>query len=409
MGLLSVYSESFKGLSKESWMLSVVMLINRAGSMVLPFLGVYMTDHLGFSIANAGIILGFYGVGSVLGSLVGGWLTDRFGEYRVQFLSLLLSVPLFLLIPIFSSIWGMAAIILLQSTVTECFRPANSVAITKYAKPENITRSFSLNRMAINLGFSVGPALGGILSAISYEFLFALNALAALVSAIVYFKFFSKRNKEFKSKLTQNQSQKEQTGRKGGSPYRDFPFLIYSFLCMIFAVCFFQFFNTIPIFYKEVVHLDQQTIGYVLGYSGFIIVIFEMLLVNLADKYLSLPSTLLVGSVLVGISFLLLAVDSHVATIFLSISVLSFGEILAFPFMSTITALRSGEENKGAYMGLNGMSFAASFVITPLLGTWIASEFGFNTLWVGTVVVMVLVGLGLYQVVKSMVKKRRTA
>ncbi|STC93881.1 putative transporter [Chryseobacterium carnipullorum] len=187
--LISVYTSSFKGLSEESWMLALVMLINRAGSMVLPFLGVYMTGHLHFSIENSGIILSFFGIGSVLGSWLGGLITDKIGEYRVQSLSLLLSVPLFCLIPLFKTEVGLAAIILIQSIVSETFRPANSVAITKYAKPENITRAFSLNRMAVNLGFSIGPALGGILSAISYEFLFFSNALAALLAGFNVYPF----------------------------------------------------------------------------------------------------------------------------------------------------------------------------------------------------------------------------
>jgi len=383
------------------------MLINRSGSMVLPFLGVYMTDHLHFSIENAGIVLGFFGVGSVLGSWIGGYFTDRFGEYKVQIISLFLSVPLFLLIPLFPTVEGMAFIILLQSTVTESFRPANSVAITKYAKPENITRSFSLNRMAINLGFSVGPAMGGILSAISYEFLFIANAVAVFVAGIFYVKFFRKRNKIFeKDRKLHRKNKQEIKVKQGRNAYRDVPFLVYSFLCMIFSVCFFQFFNTIPIFYKEVVHLDQQTIGYILGYSGFIIVILEMLVVNWADKYLNLSKTLLLGSVLVGVSFFLLFLDAHLLTIFISISVLSFAEILALPFMSTITALRSDEQNKGAYMGLNGMAFAVSFIITPLLGTWVAGQFGFKTLWMGSTITMILVGMGLYKIVQYMLEKK---
>ncbi|WP_131828781.1 MFS transporter, partial [Elizabethkingia occulta] len=167
-------------------MLSIVMLINRSGSMVLPFLGVYMTDQLEFSIKESGIVLSFYGVGSVIGSWLGGYFTDKFGEYRVQSTSLFLSAPLFLLIPIFTSVEGMALIILLQSIISETFRPANSVAITKYARPENLTRAFSLNRMAINLGFSIGPALGGILSSVSYELLFITNAVGAILAGIFY-------------------------------------------------------------------------------------------------------------------------------------------------------------------------------------------------------------------------------
>ncbi|OPB87608.1 MFS transporter [Elizabethkingia ursingii] len=379
-------------------MLSIVMLINRSGSMVLPFLGVYMTDQLEFSIKESGIVLSFYGVGSVIGSWLGGYFTDKFGEYRVQSTSLFLSAPLFLLIPIFTSVEGMALIILLQSIISETFRPANSVAITKYARPENLTRAFSLNRMAINLGFSIGPALGGILSSFSYELLFITNAVGAIMAGIFYVRFFRKRHKIYQKrnkekKITNEAIQKEL------SPYKDFPFLVYCLLCAIFSVCFFQFFNTIPIFYKEVGHLDQKSIGYILGYSGFIIVVLEMLVVNFADKYLTIAKTLLYGILMCSVAYAMLAINHHISLILLSISILSVGEILVLPFMSTITALRSGKTNQGAYMGLNGMTFSISFIITPLLGTSVASDLGFNTLWIGSGVVLALAAIGMYFVV----------
>ncbi|HIC8755293.1 MFS transporter [Elizabethkingia anophelis] len=379
-------------------MLSIVMLINRSGSMVLPFLGVYMTDQLEFSIKESGIVLSFYGVGSVIGSWLGGYFTDKFGEYRVQSTSLFLCAPLFLLIPIFTSVEGMALIILLQSIISETFRPANSVAITKYARPENLTRAFSLNRMAINLGFSIGPALGGILSSVSYELLFITNAVGAILAGIFYVRFFRKRHKIYQKKMKEKSMVKD-TLEKERSPYRDSPFLVYCLLCAIFSVCFFQFFNTIPIFYKEVAHLDQKSIGYILGYSGFIIVVLEMLVVNFADKYLTIAKTLLYGILMCAAAYAMLAINHHISLIMLSISILSVGEILVLPFMSTITALRSGKTNQGAYMGLNGMTFSISFIITPLLGTSVASDLGFNTLWIGSGVVLALAGIAMYFVV----------
>lgn len=386
-------------------MLSIVMLINRSGTMVLPFLGVYMTDFLNFSIEEAGIVLSFFGLGSVVGSWVGGYLTDKLGEYQVQAFSLFLSTPLFLLIPLFHTMGGMMFIIFVLSSVTEMFRPANSVAITKYAKPGNITRSFSLNRMAINLGFSIGPALGGILSTISYEFLFIMNAFTVFMAGIVYVKFFRKRHISYK--IAQKENKKSiVVEEKGRSPYRDTPFLVYSFLCMVFSICFFQFLNTIPIFFKEVVHFEQQTIGYILGYTGVFLVIFEMLVVNFADRYLTLAKTLLLAALLVGASFGLLALGTSLFLIIFSMTLLSLGEILALPFMSSITAERSNKSASGAYMGLNGMAFAVSFIITPLLGTWVAGNYGFNTLWIGSLFVLILTGLGLYGIVNKMLPRK---
>lgn len=405
MKLFNSYIKTFKGLSREAWMLSIVMLINRSGSMVLPFLGVYMTDHLKFSLENAGIVLSFYGIGSVLGSYLGGLLTDRFGEYYVQSWSLFLSAPIFLIIPFFPSVEMMAFLIFLQSTISDTFRPANSVAITKYARPENLTKAFSLNRMAINLGFSIGPALGGILSGISYNFLFVVNAVGAVAAGIIYVIFFRKRNKIFREK---KKLEPEKIIDKAftKSPYKDYPFLLYSILCGVFAICFFQFFNTIPLFYKDVAKLSQSTIGFVLGYSGFIIVLLEMPLVSIAERTLKIPQILFIGIVMAGLSYLILLLGSNVALLLLSMTILSVAEIWVLPFMSTVTALRAERGNKGAYMGLNGIAFSFSFIFTPFLGTYVVGRFGFDSLWIGSFSVLALSAILIYIVVKKMIPTR---
>lgn len=361
-----------------------------------------MTDHLKFSLENAGIVLSFYGIGSVLGSWLGGYLTDKFGEYYIQSWSLFLSAPIFLIIPFFPSMEMMAVLIFLQSTISDTFRPANSVAITKYARPENLTKAFSLNRMSINLGFSIGPALGGILSGISYSFLFVVNFIGAIVAGIIYVIFFRKRNKIFREKKKSETS--EAVKKTGKSPYKDNPFLVYSILCTIFAICFFQFFNTIPLFYKEVGKLSQSTIGFILGYSGFIIVLLEMPLVSIAERTLKISQILFFGILLCGISYLLMAFGSSIPMLMISMTSLCIGEIFVMPFMSTVTAVRSENGNKGAYMGLNGIAFSFSFIITPFLGTFIVSRFGFDSLWIGSFVILTLTSLLIFLIVKKMIK-----
>lgn len=403
MKLFNSYINTFKGLSREAWMLSIVMLINRSGSMVLPFLGVYMTDHLKFSLENAGIVLSFYGIGSVLGSWLGGFLTDKFGEYYIQSWSLFLSAPIFIIMPFFSSVDMMALLIFLQSAISDTFRPANSVAITKYARPENLTKAFSLNRMAINLGFSIGPALGGILSGISYNFLFVVNGIGAVTAGIIYVIFFRRRNKIFREKKKLEPTKTiEKTVTK--SPYKDYPFLLYSFLCAVFAVCFFQFFNTIPLFYKDVAKLDQSTIGFILGYSGFIIVLLEMPLVSLAERVLKIPQILSIGIIMSGVSYLLLLFGSNIPLLLLSMSILSIAEIWVLPFMSTVTALRAERGNKGAYMGLNGIAFSFSFIFTPFLGTYVVSHFGFDSLWIGSFAILMVTASLIFWITKKMIK-----
>jgi len=175
-------------------------------------------------------------------------------------------------------------------------------------------------------------------------------------------------------------------------------------LCSIFAICFFQFFNTIPLFYKDVAKLSQSTIGFILGYSGFIIVLLEMPLVSIAERTLKIPQILFLGAVLAGLSYLMLIFGSNISWLILSMTILCIAEIWALPFMSTVTALRSENGNKGAYMGVNGIAFSFSFIITPFLGTYIVSRFGFDSLWLGSFAVLTITSFLLFVVVKKMIK-----
>lgn len=409
--LFKIYADSFKGLSLESWMLSIVMLINRTGSMVLPFLGVYMIDHLKFSLEQSGLVLACFGVGSVIGSWLGGYLTDKIGEYYVQASALFISVPLFCLYPFFNTPVALGIMVLTQSIVSEVFRPANSVAIAKYARPQNLTRAFSLNRMAVNLGFSIGPALGGLMAAYSYDLLFYGNAFFTLAAGFMYLYFFNRRQKLFRLKKERS-AQFEGTeivpeSVKERSPYRDGPFIIFCILCAFFSMCFFQLMNTLPLFYKNDLGLSQSNIGLLMGTNGFVVVIFEMLLVHIAEKRFSPGQTLLYGTLMCALSFFLLAFSPGLAILFLSISLLSLGEILVLPFMATITAQRAGTTNKGAYMGANGMAFSLAFIVSPILGTGIAETFSFSNLWIGTTIILVICSIAFKFYVPVLLKGKK--
>ncbi|WP_395092306.1 MFS transporter [Vaginella massiliensis] len=399
--IASLFINSYKGLSNESWMLAVVMLINRAGSMVLPFLGIYMTDVLGFSFQQVGFALSCFGIGSVIGSYAGGWLTDKLGEFKVQTTSLILSAPMFLLLIFFKSFESISLIILIQSIISETFRPANSVAITKHAKPKNITRSFSLNRMAINLGFSIGPSLGGILSGISYDFLFIFNSLTYLLAGLVYYFYF--RNKKHKNSTEQAESVDIKIlKQKERSPYRDWIFIAFCLFCTFFSIAFFQFFNTLPLFYREVAQLSPTVIGLILGFNGLLVVSLEMILVHYTEKRFTVTQIIAGGSILSALSYTFIGIDHSLIFIFLSMIFLSVGEILALPFMSTVTAMRSGVYNKGAYMGLNGMSFSLAFIIAPTLCTYIADRYGFDILWFGSAIMLLFTAIGFYLIIPKL-------
>lgn len=394
---LKNYFKVYQGLSTPAWMLALVMLVNRSGAMVVPFLGVYLVNHLGFSLENAGILLSCFGIGSVAGSSLGGWLTDKFGHFNVQLFSLIGIIPLFLLLPHLTTMPTIAAGILALSLVSDIFRPANSVSLAHYSKPENLVRSFTLNRMALNLGFSIGPALGGFLAAISYDLLFYGNAVGATVAALIFYFYF--RNKKGSAKDKETEALKSIPYQ---SPYKDKLFLVFTFLSILFAICFFQLFSTLPLYYREVYQLTEKSIGVILAFSGVVIFCLEMMIVHFAERKSTAGNAIIIGVIFCGLAFASLAVVYGIWLLYISMFLLCIAEMLAMPFMATVTLQRSNAKNRGAYMGLNSLALSAGLIFAPWWGTKIAAGYGFNTLWVGTGLLMFLTAIGFYFLMKKM-------
>lgn len=395
---LRLYLDAYRGLSAPAWMLALVMLINRSGAMVIPFLGVYMINHLSFSLEDTGTVLSCFGIGAVAGSFAGGWLTDKVGHFKVQLFSLILTVPMFFLLPELNTVMKLAIGVFMLSLISETFRPANSVSIAYYSKPDNIIRSFSLNRMAMNLGFSIGPALGGFLAAISYTFLFYGNAIAAFFSAILFFIYFrNRKGNEKKSGV-----EIENNGLKDRSPYKDVLFMLFSILCSIFTICFFQLLSTLPLYYREVYQMTEANIGVILAFSGVVVFLLEMLLVHIAEKRLSPRDIIVLGTLLCGFSFLTLNLAHGMWVLYTAMFVLCLAEILAMPFMATITLQRSTINTRGAYMGINSLSVSVAHVFSPFIGTRVAAVYGFPVLWWGTAMVLLLTAIGFFFVMKRM-------
>lgn len=395
-----LYLDAYRGLSTPAWMLALVMLINRSGAMVIPFLGVYMINHLKFSLEDTGTVLSCFGIGAVSGSFLGGWLTDKSGHFKVQLFSLILTVPMFFLLPELNTVLKLAVGVFMLSLISETFRPANSVSIAYYSKPDNIIRSFSLNRMALNLGFSIGPAMGGFLAAVSYTFLFYGNAIAAFLSALLFFLYF--RNRRGNEKKLADPDPVAADPLKNRSPYKDSLFIFFSVLSCIFAVCFFQLLSTLPLYYRTAYKLSEADIGIILAFSGMVVFLLEMLLVHIAEKRMTARGVIVLGTILCGLSFFVLNLANGIWVLYLAMFVLCIAEILAMPFMATVTLQRSSLKTRGAYMGINALSFSLAHVFSPFLGTRIAAAYGFEVLWYGTTGVLLLTAFGFLLVMKKM-------
>jgi predicted MFS family arabinose efflux permease len=373
--MLALYRDAYSGLSKNTWLLSLVMLVNRSGTMVIPFMTIYLTQpSMGFSIAQAGAVIGVAGLGSVCGGFLGGRMTDRFGFHRVQLVTLAGGGLLFILLGQMRSYPLICGCVFLLNLVNDSFRPANSTAIAAYSKEENRTRSYSLNRLAINLGWAIGGAIGGILASINYHLLFWVDGCTNLLAALLIGRFLGKA-----SVTPHAERQKVDAAQ---TPYRDKIYLWFIFCTILFASAFFQLFSVLPVYYKRTLHMPEYMIGLLMTLNGLIIAFFEMILVFRLEGRRENLYYIFYGAGLVGSSYLLLNILPLTVTTALFCMILTtMGEILAMPFMNSFWVSRTTNATRGQYAGLYTIAWSTAQVVGPAGGAEIADHVGFRPLW----------------------------
>ena len=372
--LIKIYFNTFSGLSREVWWLALITLINRAGTMVIPFLSLYLTTDLNFSLGQVGWIMSAFGLGSVAGSWFGGKLTDKIGFYKVMVFSLFLSGILFIWLQFLKTFNLICLGIFLVMTVADLFRPAMFVALNSYSKIENKTRSITLIRLAINLGFSAGPAIGGyIITSMSYGGLFWVDGITCIAASLVLLKVLHPKKVKVLDDYKNMQPK---------SAFTDFPFMIFLLAMILFGVIFLQYFSTMPIYYKEVYVLNEKYIGLLLGLNGFLIFIIEMPLIKwLETKAFTKTGLMLFGALLTGLSFIILNMFSWVGILIVGIVLMSVGEMITFPFSNAFALQQAKRGNQGEYMALYTVAFSISQIIAHNAGLHMVDGLGFNTTW----------------------------
>ncbi len=372
--ILKSYFGSFGGLRKEIWLLSLITLINRAGTMVIPFLSLYLTKSRGFTLEEVGWILTFFGLGSVTGSWLGGKMTDKIGHYKTMAISLIASSVLFVLLQFPDSFWTICLGIYLVMTVADIFRPAVFVAISAYSKPENRTRSVTLIRLAINLGFSAGPAVGGLIIATGgYSGLFWVDGLTCLAAGILLLKLLHPKR---------SIPEPEEVIVDAKSAMSDKLYLIFIFAMMIFGLIFIQYFSTMPLYYAQFHKLDEFEIGLLLGLNGLFIFLFEMPLIKFMEnrRHTAIYYVIL-GTILTGISFLVINLTDWVGILVVGMLLVTIGEMIGFPFSNSFALNRSDGKKRGSYMALYSIAFSISHIFGHNSGMQLIDNFGFQFTW----------------------------
>ena len=377
VNIFSLYKQAFSNLRRNVWILSFAMFINRSGSMVLLFTSLYLTNELKFSIGAAGVVMSFYGLGSILGSFAGGWLTDRYNFFDVMVASMFTSAVILPFLLLGDTTAEIAIVIFLYAFTADLFRPAMSKGIVFYSTPENRTRSIGLIRLAINLGFSVGPAVGGFIAFyFGYKPLIIADACTSALAGLLLMMYLPRKP------VLQETTVTEPLKSTKKSAYHDYHFLFFILLVAIYGTCFFQLFASIPQYLDKIWCYTEAEIGFALFLNGILVVAIEMPLMVVLQKKEKIFHFIIAGAVCTPLAFIILYLgNGMIFWIIIYTLVLTMSEILCMPFMMSFSLSRPVKEKQGQYAALYSIAYGIANICAPLLGLGIADRYGFDVMF----------------------------
>lgn len=369
--------KGLKDLPHDMWALFFTSLINRSGTMVIPFLALYLTKKIGVTPAEAGTALLVYGAAAFIAAPLTGKLSDKIGSVKIMKFSLYGSGLFFFAYSFITDYnWILVATFFLAA-INESFRPANLSLITEIVTPPQRRIAFALNRLAINAGMSIGPVIGGFLTLIDYHYLFYANAFAS-IAAGVYFSSvkWSSLSSETEEDLF------EQKPVVKFAILKDKYFLFFLFAIVPANLVFFQHLGALPLYIVNDLNYTTAAFGLFGSINTVLIIIAEVPLNNMMNDT-PYKKSLMLGALLAGLGFGGFAIATDTFQIIIAIIVFTFGEMIFFPTTAAYTSEIAPLHQRGEYMGYFQMTFSFAFSAGPWLGTVVYDKYGASILWGG--------------------------
>ncbi|MCX6855671.1 MAG: MFS transporter [Verrucomicrobia bacterium] len=288
----STYS-ALCALPRPFWILIGATFVNRFGLFVWPFLTLYITRS-GHSTAEASWAVAAYSAGGVFAAALGGWLADRLGRNVTLGLSALAGAACMMALSQATDWRVLSWLAFITAVVSEAGSPAGSALLQDIVPPSQRVLAYSVQRFAINLGWSFGPAVAGWLAESSFFWLFVVDAASSVFFGVVAWTYLPRGEK--------TAAHQAGWGQALASIRQNKPFLILAATCLLVAWIFRQTSSTFPLHFDHN-HLPSHWTGTVLALNGVMICLLEVPL-SAVTRTWPVRIMLALGYLLMGGSYL---------------------------------------------------------------------------------------------------------
>lgn len=373
--VLNTYLNHYKGIPKNCWKGVSLTFLNDVSGCVVFFLSFYFVNSLHLNVAVASSIISFYGVGLVLGGIVGGRMADSFSPKKVAMISLFLKGILFFILIFLKTVYPLIINIFMLGFVNYSFRAANNTLTLSYCGQDEAIRlrMIGIIYAATNLGIGIAAIIIGILEHYSFHLIFLASSLL-LIFACIYFGLQSEENKSAVVTAVKTHGEVSKITNKR-------PMFIALLCLFLVGLVMSQLFTTYSIFLHQIFPgFGGKAVGVLFAINSGMIVFLQTPLVNLVKQKNKLV-VMAVGALLFGLGMMMLNFSFLFLIAMLACIIFTIGEML-FISMTQSVIYESGAANKkGRCLGYYQSTFACSMIAGPALGGLVYHYFSGEMVW----------------------------
>jgi MFS family permease len=346
-------------------------------------------------MALVGTVFLFGGLMSGAANIVGGMLSDKFGRRRLLLSISGISIIFYALMSVLIGISAPTLLIVLvyisARGITGTINPTISAIIADLAPEGKLAESYALVRVGANVGFAIGPAVGGFLTTfLPYAWVLSISAMAYLLITVLVFFFLPETFGGSKGRVDM---------RSTLAVALDRPFMVFTIFSILMMFSMAHLGNTLSVFSVNILGFSTAQYGLMLTANGVIVVIFQYPVTYLVNK-LSKSRGLMRGSLLYVIGYASMGWVTGYNWAILSIVLITAGEVTYAPISSSVVAESAPSDKRGRYMGFFALSQTLGNSLTPLFGGVLLDTFSTQPrlLWgiIGSVGVVAAVGFHLW-------------
>ncbi len=361
------------------WVVVAVSFVDGiGGTLLFPFFALYITQKFNVGMTEAGILLGVSSFFGLIGSAIGGALTDKFGRKKLIVFGLVfsaLSTLTFGLVTQLSMLYPLMVVVGLLSSIAG---PAHNAMIADILPEKQRQEGFGILRVVGNLAWIIGPTIGGVVANINFFYLFVIDSVISCLIAVVVFRVIPE------TKPQPHAREESETFLQTVFGYRvalkDFAFMAFIVAGMLMLIVYQQMYSSLSVYLRDNHNIDPSGYGFLMTTSAITVVIFQFW-VSRIIKYRPPFLMMAVGTVFYMIGFFLFGVVTAYAMFALNIVIITIGEMIVVPMSQSLAANFAPEDMRGRYMAVFGLTWAIPQTIGPGAAGYILDNYNPNLLW----------------------------